>query len=320
MATFDLALEGGGVKGIALVGAVDDLLGAGHDFDRVAGTSAGGIVAALVAAGATREQLATWVRDVDYEQFRDKGLLERLGPLGAGASLLVERGVYEGDALRRWLADRLDELGVSTFGDLRRGDDREPSTRFRLVVTAVDLSVGRLVRLPWDYEAVYGLDPDEQSVADAVRASTAIPYFYEPEELVDADGRAHVLVDGGLLANYPIDLFAREDDVPADRLTVGVKLSAEPEDSFPVRELGGPRAYAETVVTTALAAQDRRLLTDPCVVDRTVFIDTAEVSAIDFDLSVAQREELYADGRAAAASWRARFDGEHHMTACARRH
>ena len=46
----DLVLEGGGVKGIALVGAVTALDEAGYSFPRVAGSSAGAVVAALVAA------------------------------------------------------------------------------------------------------------------------------------------------------------------------------------------------------------------------------------------------------------------------------
>ena len=47
----DLILEGGGVKGIALVGSYTALSEAGYDFHRIAGTSAGAIVGALIAAG-----------------------------------------------------------------------------------------------------------------------------------------------------------------------------------------------------------------------------------------------------------------------------
>ena len=46
----DLVCEGGGVRGIGLVGAVDALAAAGYRFPRVAGTSAGAIVASLIAA------------------------------------------------------------------------------------------------------------------------------------------------------------------------------------------------------------------------------------------------------------------------------
>jgi NTE family protein len=48
-AVADLVLEGGGVKGLALVGAVTGLVDAGYSFPRVAGTSAGALVGAVVA-------------------------------------------------------------------------------------------------------------------------------------------------------------------------------------------------------------------------------------------------------------------------------
>ena len=233
--------------------------------------------------------------------------------------MLLERGVFEGDELRDWVGGRLAELGVTTFADLRRaGDDAPPSQRWSLVVPVVDLTVGRLLRLPWDMPAAWGTDPDELEVALAVRASTAIPYFFEPVEVTDADGRTHVLVDGGLVANYPLELFQRADEEPADLPTIGVNLAAEPEDAFPVRDLGGPVAYAETIVEMLLAGQDRRLLTDPCAIARTVFVDTGDVSAIDFGLSDAVRDDLFARGRAAAVDWLAQWDPDDHHRQCHR--
>ncbi|HTU96649.1 MAG TPA: patatin-like phospholipase family protein, partial [Solirubrobacteraceae bacterium] len=58
----DLALEGGGVKGIGIVGAVSALAEAGYRFQRVAGTSAGAIAAALIAAISQRGAPMTALR------------------------------------------------------------------------------------------------------------------------------------------------------------------------------------------------------------------------------------------------------------------
>ena len=80
--------------------------------------------------------------------------------------------------------------------------------RWKLVVITADVSDGRLVRLPWDYP-LYGLDPDEQSVAAAVRASASIPFFFEPVRLRTPSGGTAVLVDGGLLSDFPVDTFDR---------------------------------------------------------------------------------------------------------------
>lgn len=72
-----------------------------------------------------------------------------------------------------------------------------------------DVTSGHMVRLPWDYPR-YGLDPDTQLVADAVRASASIPFFFRPAALtMPAGGRAAVCVDGGMLSNFPIHIFDR---------------------------------------------------------------------------------------------------------------
>jgi NTE family protein len=179
----DLVLEGGGVKGIGLVGAYRELADAGYRVRRVAGTSAGAIVGALIAAGAPPEALTQTMREIDYRRFEDKGFLDHFGVAGRGLSVLFEKGIYEGAYLRDWLHGLLSDVGAATFGDLRITDDPDsslpPERAYRLVVLTSDVSRGRLVRLPWDYPR-YGLDPDEQFVADAVRASMSIPIFYEP--------------------------------------------------------------------------------------------------------------------------------------------
>ena len=69
----DLVLEGGGVKGIALVGAVAVLEEHGYEFNRIAWTSAGAIVGALLAAGMPTADMVGIMRSIDYTRFQDKG-------------------------------------------------------------------------------------------------------------------------------------------------------------------------------------------------------------------------------------------------------
>lgn len=322
----DLVLEGGGVKGVALVGAVSRLAGAGYRFPRVAGTSAGAVVGAVVAALERRGEPVTRLEDVarslDYRRFRDRGFPGRyLGPLGVladGLSVLLEGGAYEGDYLQDWVAGVLGDLGVRTFADLRREDDDGddlPHHRYGLVVTTSDLSRKRLVMLPWDYP-VYGLDPDEQSVAAAVRASASIPFFFEPVHLEGTHGTA-TLVDGGLLSNYPIEVFDRRDGSPARWPTVGVRLDAlgldrrrSPE---PVR---GPVALGLALVETAIEACQAAAVLDPCNRARSIFVDTDDVDAVDFDLSDERRARLVADGRAAAGAFLEEWDYARWLSAC----
>ena len=95
----DLVLEGGGVKGIALVGAIEVLEEHGYRFKRVAGTSAGAIVGALVAAGAPASKLVDIIGSVQYPDFRDGSRLTRT-TAGKAAGILARTGIYLGEHLR----------------------------------------------------------------------------------------------------------------------------------------------------------------------------------------------------------------------------
>lgn len=309
----DLVLEGGGVKGVALVGAVTALAGAGFSFPRVAGSSAGSVVAVLVAAlqraGEPLSRLAEIEAAIDYRRFRDGNAL------GAGIGLLLHEGLYPGRYLADWVGGVLRDLGVERFGDLRSDDDADtglpPERRYRVVVTTSDLSTRRLLRLPWDF-AELGLDPDEQSVAEAVRASCAIPGYFQP---VRRAGR--VLVDGGLLSNFPVALFDRADGSRPRWPTFGVKLSARAgARPVTVREADDPLDYALAVLQTLLAAQDAAYVDQPCVQQRTVFVDTGDTSSVDFGITAEQRVTLGARGKAAAVDFLSTWDEAAYLARC----
>src|SRR5262245_58731179 len=84
----DLVLEGGGVKGAALAGAVA-ALSQKYTFHRVAGTSAGAIVASFIAADLT-EELESIMVDTDFSTFEDQGggLFRYLGRIGQAQQVL----------------------------------------------------------------------------------------------------------------------------------------------------------------------------------------------------------------------------------------
>ena len=230
----DIVLEGGGVKGIALVGAISVLAERGYRFERVAGTSAGAIVGSLIAADIKPAELLELMQKIDYSAFKDANFLDRLGPPGQLASLLLGKGIYEGKYVRNWVSDQLAAHGVERFKDLRRKDvasSLPPEQDFRLVVMASDVSQGCLRRLPWDCQTLYGCDADEVVVADAVRASMSIPFFYRPAVARNATSKeTSWLVDGGMLSNFPVTVFDRHDNQPPRWPTFGIKLSAQAGD------------------------------------------------------------------------------------------
>jgi NTE family protein len=309
----DLVLEGGGVKGIGLVGAVIALTDAGYVFPRVAGTSAGAIVASLIAAfntsGKDVHELEKIIRGLDYQKFKDGTWLEsHLGTPAEIEALLAHGGMYHGDYLREWLGNQLSDLGVTTFADLKIPDAEDPGTglppgeRYRLVVHSSDLTNKALVRFPWDYHR-YGLNPDDQLVVDAVRASMSIPFFFRPVELICPTGSA-TLVDGGMLSNYPITVFDRTDGKPERWPTWGIKLSAKSGQQTHLTE-ANDSAFGVLMgcVETLMGRWDHYHLDDEGVADRTIFVDTFGTSAVDFGLPADVANRLYDNGKASATKF-----------------
>jgi NTE family protein len=140
----DLVFEGGGVKGIALVGAFSLLEGLGYEPQNMAGASAGAIVAALIAAGYGADELKEIVANLDYDQFKDQAIEDRL-PMGKTLSILKDLGIYEGEAFEGWMRGLLEAHGVRTFGDLVRREDVDLKYRYKLQVIASDVTERRLL-------------------------------------------------------------------------------------------------------------------------------------------------------------------------------
>ncbi len=333
----DLALEGGGVKGIGLVGAVLVLDEAGYSIDRVAGTSAGAITASLVAsiskAGKPMTALRTYLDQLNFMQFMPEGKIHEffdhqggVVQKAADAAILTRRmGLYPGTYLAQWLQPILDELGVQTFADLKidQADDPgmslPPDRRYRLVVHVSDITRGELVQLPWDY-AYYGLVADDQEVVGAVRASMSIPFFFEPVTIQTKEASVNVAMpdgsmirqhydagtvtwtDGGMLRNFPIDAFDRVDGQPARWPTIGIKLSSLQTGFGPTQASGTALSVGIRALDTMMNEWDRYNV-QATTAARTIFVDNAGLTATQFDLSQEQQQELFLNGVQAATSF-----------------
>jgi NTE family protein len=309
----DLVLEGGGVKGLGTVGAVMGLLDAGWTFPRVAGTSVGALAAAFAAAGADSAVFREVLGRLDLRKIPDRRV--PLPLVSESVSLALGHGAYAGDWIHRWLTDELDKLGVRTFADLRRddpGDDPAlltPEHRYGLVVMATDVTNGRLLRLPWDYPR-FGLDPDGQRVADAVRMSLSIPFYFDPCTLRNpVSGGEATIVDGGVLSNFAIEIFDRTDGREPRWPTFGVRLlpdlPAGLGDLVPF--FGLPMFPAvrllEQVVATALVGRDQTHLERPGVRERTMTVDTKGTAITEFGIGPVQRADLIQRGEQTAGEF-----------------
>ncbi len=240
-----------------------------------------------------------------------------LGGLGDAEQLLLHMGLYDGDYLLDWLGGVLTDIGVTYFGDLRLDDpgaDKTwtPRQCYSLVVHTSDITRGKLVRLPWDY-VNYGLEADRQRIVDAVRASMSIPFFFEPVHVRAAAVTADVAdvaaaagrvtwVDGGLLDNFPVDVFDRVDGAAARWPTIGIKLSAK-QTSITVGH------GTDSVASEAIACLDTvldnagRYYIPPDKAARTIFVDNAGIKATDFGITLEQQQTLFENGQKAAGDW-----------------
>ncbi|HYW85855.1 MAG TPA: patatin-like phospholipase family protein, partial [Spirochaetia bacterium] len=89
----DGVFEGGGVKGIALVGALSAFESHGFKWCNLAGTSAGAIVASLLASGYSAAELKEIIGNLDYMKFEDASAIGRIPLIGPVISLLYSKAV-----------------------------------------------------------------------------------------------------------------------------------------------------------------------------------------------------------------------------------
>jgi NTE family protein len=301
----DAVFEGGGVKGIGLVGAVEATVEHGYRFQNVAGTSAGAIVAALVAAGYTPAELKSVLQTVDYSKFLDKDFVDKIPIVGPALSVVLEKGIYAGRYLEEWLRELLAAKGKRTFSDLILPDYEQERYRYRLQVIAADVSRGKLLKLPWDIRD-YGENPDDLEIARAVRMSASIPFFFEPIE-ISAGGETCYVVDGGVLSNFPVWLF---DSVGVPEWpTFGYKL-VDPSEGRP-HTVTGPLTLLSALFSTMMEAHDARYIEDKNFV-RTICIPTLGVRTTEFDITPPQKDALYQAGRKAASDFFATWSFEHY--------
>jgi NTE family protein len=179
---------------------------------------------------------------------------------------------------------------------------------------ASDLCLQRLVKLPWDYNGRYGLYPGEQKLSDAVRASMSIPYFYEPVRLTHQSGKVSKLVDGGLLSNFPIDVFDAPEGTAPRWPTFGLKLSSRPDDKMIEGSVDGPFEMLTAMAATMVGFHDAIHIDRPETVARTIFIDTFGISPVDFDIDDTTSTRLYQSGRRAAQEFLASWDFEDYVS------
>lgn len=270
-----LIMKGGGVKGLAFVGALEILESYNYKFTHFVGTSAGAISAALLAAGYDSKGLKDILEKTDFRAFKDRSFLPAL------LSLLFYQGLYPGNKFRDWLDAYLEKkipFGPQPVPFQSLDKDR------RLTVFASRRGVRS-----YYFDSKNPTDRAKE-ISFACRCSMAIPYFFTPER---SDG--YWLVDGGIRNNYPVyalleNFSGLKDASDFVGLYLGPKVAKRSAkwvllDIFSIWKDSG-------------SEEARKKFSD-----RTIVIDPRPIRTTDFSLSDRDKEFLLAEGKASALRW-----------------
>lgn len=285
----DLVCEGGGIKGIALLGAIYYLNEQGYEFKKIAGTSAGAIVASLLAVGYKGNELKDILFNIDFKKFMDKTPLGKIPIMGPLISILKNKGLFNGDVIENFLEEKFKAKGKTKFKDISI-DGTSP-----LKIITSDITRKKLVVLPDDLKD-YHIDDMEFNIAKAVRMSMSFPFAFTPV-LIEDNNNSSFFVDGGLTSNFPVWLFDVEG-IPRWP-TFGLRLKSDDEDKFTAAKDTGLLKYLFNIIDTAISSNEEAYLNNKDSV-RTIDIPTFDINTLDFSLSQEKKKKLFNSGYNAA--------------------
>lgn len=225
MVDYGLALAGGGARGAAHVGVLTALEEEGLLPSRIAGTSAGSIVAGLYASGMEIGELREEVQWLGrhgkwYLDPNVAGILTLVPQMLLGRHVKLS-GILRGNCLLEYLCDLTDYVGIE---DVERG----------ILIPAVDLTSGdtivytnlfrngrpspaarRQEHVRWEQDGTLG---------EIMMASSSVPTVFAPRRMGE-----YWLVDGGVTNNLPVDLLIAAGEACVIAVDIGTEYDA-PED------------------------------------------------------------------------------------------
>lgn len=188
-----LVLSGGGAKGLAHIGALKVIEESGIKVDYIGGTSMGAIVGALYASGYSAHELDSIFKKTDFTD-----LIQDNVPRGA-------KTFYEKEDSERYaLSLPFTNFKVS-FPPAISGGQNIYNMLVQLLFHVKDIQDFRKLPIPFlciatNVETGEEVLLDKGYLPEAIVASGTFPSLFEPSE-IDGD----ILIDGGVVNNYPID-------------------------------------------------------------------------------------------------------------------
>ncbi|MFK7787202.1 MAG: patatin-like phospholipase family protein [Crocinitomicaceae bacterium] len=303
----NLVFEGAGIRGIAYAGVVQSLEQKNliSDIEKVGGTSAGAIIALLIALGHTSDELNTILSDTKFRKFNDGKLFF----IGGMYRTMNKYGWYRGRKFEDWIGDLIEK---------KTGDSEMTFEQFYqkgytdIYFTATCLNQQKLIVLS---RKSY----PHMKIKDAVRISMSIPLYYQAV-FVDETGntfsknvkgkKLDIMVDGGIVGNFPIQIF---DSVIIDSMnqevripnyeTLGIRIDSgmqiEENDDlnqlvpFPIDNF---KEYISAFYVMVIESLNRQSLTKDDW-NRTISVSSFDIGPKVRNLSAEQKERLVRSGR-----------------------
>ncbi len=200
----NLIFEGAGIRGIAYCGTIEileknNLL---KNITRVGGTSAGAITALCISLGYHAEEIQSIITSTPFKKFNEGKYFF----IGGVSRMIRNFGWYRGGNFEKWLSKiiklKTDNANI-TFKELHEKGFKD------LFITGTNLTLQKMI--------VFSKESfPNMMVKDAIRISMSIPIYFEAV-FMDSVGHIvknpsatndlQVMIDGGVLANYPIHIF-----------------------------------------------------------------------------------------------------------------
>lgn len=318
----NIALEGGGVRGIAYAGVFNVLEEKGilQHIEKVAGSSAGAIAGLMISVGYNAAEIDSILMTLAIEKFNDGNW----GAIGKYNRVKNRYGIYKGDLFEKWLKQLVfkktgkEDLSFKELHELRLGN-----TAYKdLYVTGTNLSKQQLEIFSYEHSPA-------MPVALAVRISGGIPFYFEPVALdnslkrinkKDSLSPVNFYVDGGMLCNYPISMFDSCEnqrnpllcfDAKLNPQTLGIKLERpEQIDSLQNNSIAIPPydpqnlneyflAFSNLLIET-LARKYPKLENE---IGRTIYVSYGNINSRPRRIKASEKRMLYDNGRKAAIAF-----------------
>ncbi|MDQ6844416.1 MAG: patatin-like phospholipase family protein [Bacteroidota bacterium] len=317
----NLVLEGGGVRGLAYAGALEVLEQKSilQDIENVAGSSAGAIAGLMISLGYNSVEIDSILQNLKIQQFNDgKDIFGKI------KRVKKEYGLFKGDKFEKWLGQIIAyKTGDpnTTFFDLHQRHLNNKTFK-DFYCTGTNISRQQLEILSWKTWP-------KMQLKTAVHISGCIPFYFKPVA-IDSIGNEipikntltdfNLYVDGGMLCNFPINMFDSSldgrnplisENVLYNHETLGLKLEREKQveefeenkTAIAPYQIKNMREYTSAVMNLMMEKLNRNPANLSNEKGRTIYISYGEISGRPRKISQEEKKILHDNGFAAAVQF-----------------